>query len=48
MSSNNISNNKNEDTIKSNEMFVGRVAMLAAACEIGYELSTGEKVLQVI
>ena len=44
----NISNNKNEDTIKSNEMFVGRVAMLAAACEIGYELSTGEKVLQVI
>lgn len=38
----NISKGKN---IKKNELTVGRMAMLAAACEIGFELTTGEKVL---
>lgn len=42
----NIATYNNSETIKTNEMFVGRVAMLAVTCQMVNELLVGEPVLK--
>ena len=42
----NIATYNNSETIKTNEMFVGRVAMVAVACQMANELLVGEAVLK--
>jgi hypothetical protein len=42
----NIATYNNSETIKTNEMFVGRVAMVAVACQMANELLVGEPVLK--
>jgi uncharacterized protein YacL len=42
----NIAEYNNSESIKTNEMFVGRVAMVVVACQMANELLVGEPVLK--
>ncbi len=42
----NIATYNNSESIKTNEMFAGRVAMVAVACQMANELIVGEPVLK--
>ncbi len=43
----NISKNKNKETLKKNEMAVGRIAMIGVVCEMVNELFVHEPILKV-
>lgn len=43
----NILTEKNEDTLKANEKFIGRLAMIATVCEMANELGTNTPVLKM-
>jgi hypothetical protein len=43
----NILTNKNEERLKANEKFIGRLAMIATVCEMANELGTNTPVLKM-